>query len=68
MGAVQQYIDEQQRYVISSTNYIIADDNLKANYDNAIANTAHELDKVYNAIAKLEAEQLKQNIIDAQNA
>ncbi|HEH7968683.1 TPA: GA module-containing protein, partial [Staphylococcus aureus] len=35
----------------------------------AIANAAHELDKVQgNAIAKAEAEQLKQNIIDAQNA
>ncbi|GBU97113.1 extracellular matrix binding protein [Staphylococcus aureus] len=54
MGAVQQYIDEQHLGVISSTNYINADDNLKANYDNAIA--------------KAEAEQLKQNIIDAQNA
>ncbi len=42
---------------------------MKANYDNAIANAAHELDKVQgNAIAKAEAEQLKQNIIDAQNA
>ncbi|HAR3029146.1 TPA: hyperosmolarity resistance protein Ebh, partial [Staphylococcus aureus] len=69
MGAVQQYIDEQHLGVISSTNYINADDNLKANYDNAIANAAHELDKVQgNAIAKAEAEQLKQNIIDAQNA
>ncbi|HDF5407260.1 TPA: GA module-containing protein, partial [Staphylococcus aureus] len=68
-GAVQQYIDEQHLGVISSTNYINADDNLKANYDNAIANAAHELDKVQgNAIAKAEAEQLKQNIIDAQNA
>ena len=46
MGAVQQYIDEQHLGVISSTNYINADDNLKANYDNAIANAAHELDKV----------------------
>lgn len=69
MGAVHQYIDEQHLGVISSTNYINADDNLKANYDNAIANAAHELDKVQgNAIAKAEAEQLKQNIIDAQNA
>lgn len=69
MGAVQQYIDEQHLGVISSSNYINADDNLKANYDNAIANAAHELDKVQgNAIAKAEAEQLKQNIIDAQNA
>ncbi|NFY97341.1 hyperosmolarity resistance protein Ebh, partial [Staphylococcus aureus] len=69
MGSVQQYIDEQHLGVISSTNYINADDNLKANYDNAIANAAHELDKVQgNAIAKAEAEQLKQNIIDAQNA
>ncbi|HCT1643357.1 TPA: GA module-containing protein, partial [Staphylococcus aureus] len=69
MGAVQQYIDEQHLGVISSTNYINADDNLKANYDNAIANAAYELDKVQgNAIAKAEAEQLKQNIIDAQNA
>ncbi|HCZ0028997.1 TPA: GA module-containing protein, partial [Staphylococcus aureus] len=69
MGAVQQYIDEQHLGVISSTNYINADHNLKANYDNAIANAAHELDKVQgNAIAKAEAEQLKQNIIDAQNA
>ncbi|HHW8692761.1 TPA: hyperosmolarity resistance protein Ebh, partial [Staphylococcus aureus] len=69
MGAVQQYIDEQHLGVISSTNYINADNNLKANYDNAIANAAHELDKVQgNAIAKAEAEQLKQNIIDAQNA
>ncbi len=69
IGAVQQYIDEQHLGVISSTNYINADDNLKANYDNAIANAAHELDKVQgNAIAKAEAEQLKQNIIDAQNA
>ncbi|HAR7287514.1 TPA: DUF1542 domain-containing protein, partial [Staphylococcus aureus] len=69
MGAVQQYIDEQHLGVISSTNYINTDDNLKANYDNAIANAAHELDKVQgNAIAKAEAEQLKQNIIDAQNA
>ncbi|HDK4341287.1 TPA: GA module-containing protein, partial [Staphylococcus aureus] len=69
MGAVQEYIDEHHLYVISSTNYINADDNLKANYDNAIANAAHELDKVQgNAIAKAEAEQLKQNIIDAQNA
>ncbi|HDB4581555.1 TPA: GA module-containing protein, partial [Staphylococcus aureus] len=69
MGAVQQYIDEQHLGVISSTNYINADDNLKVNYDNAIANAAHELDKVQgNAIAKAEAEQLKQNIIDAQNA
>ncbi|MDQ7132556.1 DUF1542 domain-containing protein, partial [Staphylococcus aureus] len=69
MGAVQQYIDEQHLGVISSTNYINADDNLKANYDNAIANAAHELDKVQgNTIAKAEAEQLKQNIIDAQNA
>ncbi|HDA1885359.1 TPA: GA module-containing protein, partial [Staphylococcus aureus] len=69
MGAVQQYIDEQHLGVISSTNYVNADDNLKANYDNAIANAAHELDKVQgNAIAKAEAEQLKQNIIDAQNA
>ncbi|HDC8456993.1 TPA: hyperosmolarity resistance protein Ebh [Staphylococcus aureus] len=69
MGAVQQYIDEQHLGVISSTNYINADDNLKANYDNAIANAAPELDKVQgNAIAKAEAEQLKQNIIDAQNA
>ncbi|HGZ9878252.1 TPA: hyperosmolarity resistance protein Ebh, partial [Staphylococcus aureus] len=69
MGAVQQYIDEQHLGVISSTNYINADDNLKANYDNAIANAAHELDKVQgNAIAKAEPEQLKQNIIDAQNA
>lgn len=60
MGAVQQYIDEQHLGVISSTNYINADDNLKANYDNAIANAAHELDKVQgNAIAKAEAEQLK---------
>ncbi len=69
MGAVQQYIDEQHLGVISSTNYINADDNLIANYDNAIANAAHELDRVQgNAIAKAEAEQLKQNIIDAQNA
>ncbi len=69
MGAVQQYIDEQHLGDISSTNYINADDNLKANYDNAIANAAHELDKVQgNTIAKAEAEQLKQNIIDAQNA
>lgn len=69
MGAVQEYIDEHHLYVISSTNYINADDNLKANYDNAIANAAHELDKVQgSAITKAEAEQLKQNIIDAQNA
>ncbi len=69
MGAVQQYIDEHHLDVISSTNYINADDNLKANYDNAITNAAHELDKVQgSAIAKAEAEQLKQNIIDAQKA
>lgn len=67
MGAVQQYIDEHHLDVISSTNYINADDNLKANYDNAITNAAHELDKVQgSAIAKAEAEQLKQHIIDAQ--
>ncbi|HDK3641796.1 TPA: hyperosmolarity resistance protein Ebh [Staphylococcus aureus] len=69
MGAVQQYIDEHHLDVISSTNYINADDNLKANYDNAITNAAHELDKVQgSAIAKAEAEQLKQHIIDAQKA
>ncbi|MEN0427662.1 DUF1542 domain-containing protein, partial [Staphylococcus aureus] len=69
MGAVQQYIDEHHLDVISSTNYINADDNLKANYDNAITNAAHELDKVQgSAIAKAEAEQLKQHIIDAQQA
>ncbi|SBC50549.1 extracellular matrix binding protein [Staphylococcus aureus] len=69
MGAVQQYIDEHHLDVISSTNYINADDNLKANYDNAITNATHELDKVQgSAIAKAEAEQLKQHIIDAQKA
>ncbi len=69
MGAVQQYIDDHHFDVISSTNYINADDNLKANYDNAITNAAHELDKVQgSAITKAEAEQLKQNIIDAQQA
>ncbi|HCT8987462.1 TPA: GA module-containing protein, partial [Staphylococcus aureus] len=69
MGAVQQYIDEHHLDVINSTNYINADDNLKANYDNAITNAAHELDKVQgSAIAKAEAEQLKQHIIDAQKA
>lgn len=69
MGAVQQYIDEHHLDIIGSTNYINADDNLKANYDKAIANAAHELDKVQgSAIAKTEAAQLKQNIIDAQNA
>ncbi|HCX2122805.1 TPA: GA module-containing protein, partial [Staphylococcus aureus] len=69
MGAVQQYIDEHHLDVISSTNYINANDNLKANYDNAITNAAHELDKVQgSAIAKAEAEQLKQHIIDAQQA
>ncbi|HBI9360923.1 TPA: GA module-containing protein, partial [Staphylococcus aureus] len=42
---------------------------MKANYDNAITNAAHELDKVQgSAIAKAEAEQLKQHIIDAQKA
>lgn len=69
MGAVQQYIDEHHLDVISSTNYINVDDNLKANYDNAITNATHELDKVQgSAIAKAEAEQLKQHIIDAQKA
>ncbi|HDR8814381.1 TPA: GA module-containing protein, partial [Staphylococcus aureus] len=69
MGAVQQYIDDHHFDVISSTNYINADDNLKANYDNAITNAAHELDKVQgSAITKAEAEQLKQNIIDVQQA
>ncbi|NGA38717.1 hypothetical protein G0W87_10415, partial [Staphylococcus aureus] len=39
------------------------------NYDNAITNATHELDKVQgSAIAKAEAEQLKQHIIDAQKA
>ncbi|MGT0299080.1 hypothetical protein ACV566_12215 [Staphylococcus aureus] len=41
---------------------------MKANYDNAIANAAHDHKVQGNAIAKAEAEQLKQNIIDAQNA
>ncbi|HEH8153133.1 TPA: GA module-containing protein, partial [Staphylococcus aureus] len=69
MGAVEQYIDDHHLDVISSTNYINADDNLKANYDNAITNAAHELDKVQgSAITKAQAELLKQNIIDAQQA
>ncbi|MGZ1885642.1 DUF1542 domain-containing protein, partial [Staphylococcus argenteus] len=69
MGAVQQYIDEHHLDVVSGTNYINADDNLKANYDNAIANATHELDKDQgSAITKAEAAQLKQSIIDAQNA
>lgn len=69
MGAIQQYIDEHHLDVVSGTNYINADDNLKANYDNAIANATHELDKDQgSAITKTEAAQLKQSIIDAQNA
>ncbi|MBE2142418.1 GA module-containing protein, partial [Staphylococcus argenteus] len=69
MGAVQQYIDEHHLDVVSGTNYINADDNLKVNYDNAIANATHELDKDQgSAITKTEAAQLKQSIIDAQNA
>ncbi|HFL3287519.1 TPA: DUF1542 domain-containing protein, partial [Staphylococcus aureus] len=69
MDQLSQEITGNEGRTKGSTNYVNADDNLKANYDNAIANAAHELDKVQgNAIAKAEAEQLKQNIIDAQNA